>query len=280
MFLQALIASHNLLANQKQPEGSVLNHIIPELAKRLIVEEHLKMQNNNGDSERLSRPSPSNSVITKVCRDKCWFLSVDCMLMQVEKPSEADQEPVESPSNVILKIPSYRPTTSATTKNGCDNLFSRSNSLDSSSRLISPPVTSDSNSPPILPGKGLLIKDVITQSITQKFQQSLDAPVRRPMAMDLEYKRGGFTPPLNLPSVIKSQQESNRQYQQQHHQQHPQSKPPGQPGGQPTGGKGNKEQYFQLFKFYIVEAHFLTFFSFQAPGRNEASTGTTTETVW
>uniref|UniRef100_A0AAR5QFC9 HTH psq-type domain-containing protein n=2 Tax=Dendroctonus ponderosae TaxID=77166 RepID=A0AAR5QFC9_DENPD len=236
----ALIASHNLLANQKPPDGSVLNHIIPELAKRLIVEEHLKMQNNNGDSERLSRPSPSNSVITKV-----------------EKPSEADQEPVESPSNVILKIPSYRPTTSATSKNGCDNLFSRSNSLDSSSRLVSPPVTSESNSPPILPGKGLLIKDVITQSITQKFQQSLEAPVRRPMPMDLEYKRGGFTPPLSgLPSVIKSQQESNRQFQQQHHQQHPQSKPQN-PGGQPTGGKGTRPKrgkYRNYDRDSLVEA--------------------------
>ncbi|ENN70339.1 hypothetical protein YQE_12847, partial [Dendroctonus ponderosae] len=259
MCLQALIASHNLLANQKPPDGSVLNHIIPELAKRLIVEEHLKMQNNNGDSERLSRPSPSNSVITKVCwqHRKASGQNVDFMLMQVEKPSEADQEPVESPSNVILKIPSYRPTTSATSKNGCDNLFSRSNSLDSSSRLVSPPVTSESNSPPILPGKGLLIKDVITQSITQKFQQSLEAPVRRPMPMDLEYKRGGFTPPLSgLPSVIKSQQESNRQFQQQHHQQHPQSKPQN-PGGQPTGGKGTRPKrgkYRNYDRDSLVEA--------------------------
>ncbi|XP_066253034.1 mushroom body large-type Kenyon cell-specific protein 1 isoform X2 [Euwallacea similis] len=235
VYLQALIASQNFLANQKPPDGSVLNHIIPELAKRLIVEEHLKMQNNNGDSERLPRPSPSNSVITKM-----------------ERPSEVESEPAESPSNVIHKIPSYRPTTSATSRNGCD-IFSRSNSLDSSSRLVSPPVTNDSNSPPILPGKGLLIKDVIAQ----KFQQSLDPTVRRPMAMDLDMKRGGFTPPLGgLPSVIKTQQEASRQFQ--HHQQAQQSQPkPQNPGGQPTGGKGTRPKrgkYRNYDRDSLVEA--------------------------
>ncbi|CAH1121723.1 unnamed protein product [Ceutorhynchus assimilis] len=243
VYLQALIASQNILANQKPPDGSVLNTIIPELAKRLIVEEHLKMQNNNGDSERLSRPSPSNSVIIKV-----------------EKPSDVDPEPIESPSNVIHKIPSYRSATSATINNGCD-IFIRNNSLDS--RLVSPPVTSESNSPPILPGKGLHIKDVITQSITQKFQQGLDTPIRRPMGMDLDFKRGGFTPPSSgsLPSVIKSQHEASRQFQQQQQQQHqhhqpPSAKPQNQ-GSQVSGGKGTRPKrgkYRNYDRDSLVEA--------------------------
>lgn len=77
--------------------------MIPDFVKRIMAEEQLfKMQqNNNGDSEKLTRPSPSNSVITKIERPK----------------SESDMETEDSSSNVILKIPSFKPTSS---KNGCD----------------------------------------------------------------------------------------------------------------------------------------------------------------
>lgn len=99
-----LLASQNLLANQKPPDGSsVLNHMIPDFMKRIVAEDQLlKMQqNNNGDTEKLMRPSPSNSVITKIDRPK----------------SESDMETEDSSSNVILKIPSFKPMSS---KNGCD----------------------------------------------------------------------------------------------------------------------------------------------------------------
>ncbi|XP_030749760.1 mushroom body large-type Kenyon cell-specific protein 1 isoform X3 [Sitophilus oryzae] len=238
----ALLAPQNLLTNQKQSDGTMPNQI-PEFAKRLS-EDHVKMQNNNGEAERLTRPSPSNSVITKV-----------------EKPrsESSDVDTEESTSNVILKIPSFKPTSS---KNGCD-IF-RTNSLESSNRLVSPPLTtaSESNSPPILPGKGLLIKDVISHSISQKFQQNLDhPPVRRPppMSMDIDFKRGGFTPPLSgLPSVIKVQQEASRSYQQPPSHPPPphQTKPPG-PGGQPTGGKGTRPKrgkYRNYDRDSLVEA--------------------------
>lgn len=96
-YIQNLVlASQNILANQKPPDGAV-NHLLPELMK----EDLLKMQNNNGETEKLSRPSPCNSVITKVERPK----------------SESDMETEDSSSNVILKIPSFKPTSS---KNGCD----------------------------------------------------------------------------------------------------------------------------------------------------------------
>lgn len=97
-----LMASQNLIGNQKLPEGgTVLNHMLPDFVKRIIAEEQLmKMQqNNNGDIEKLARPSPSNSVITKLERPK----------------SESDMETEDSSSNVILKIPSFKPS-----KNGCD----------------------------------------------------------------------------------------------------------------------------------------------------------------
>lgn len=102
--------------------------------------------------------------------------------------------------------------------------------------MISPPITTDSsNSPPILPTKsGLIIKDVkdvIAQSISQKFQQTLEPPRTRPV-LEMDFNRGGFTPPLSASvSVIKTQQDIGRQFQQQQQSQQ-NTKPPG------TGGKG------------------------------------------
>lgn len=107
--------------------------------------------------------------------------------------------------------------------------------------LISPPITTDSsNSPPILPQKtGLIIKDVkdvIAQSISQKFQQNLEPPRTRPV-LDIDFNRGGFTPPLGTGvSVIKTQQDLNRQYQTQQHQQQQNQQMGNKQQG--TGGKG------------------------------------------
>ncbi|KAG5891571.1 hypothetical protein JTB14_015838 [Gonioctena quinquepunctata] len=234
-YIQNLIlASQNILASQKSPDGAPINHMIPELMKRMIAEEQLlkHQQHNNGDSEKLMRPSPSNSVITKVERTK----------------SESDMETEDSPSNVILKIPSFKPTSS---KNGCD-IFR--NQVEPTGSMISPPVTSESGSPPIMPNKGLIIKDVkdvIAQSISQKFQQSLES--RRPL-IDMDFKRGGFTPPLSAGiSVIKTQQDLNRQYQQpppkpQQHMNH---------NATSTGGKGTRPKrgkYRNYDRDSLVEA--------------------------
>ncbi|KAJ8982726.1 hypothetical protein NQ317_019517 [Molorchus minor] len=227
-----LIASQNLLSNQKPSESTVINQMVPEFVKRMIAEEQLlKIQNNNGDMDRLTRPSPSNSVVCKI-----------------EKPkSESDMETEDSPSNVILKIPSYKPTTC---KNGSD-LFRCS--VESTGSMVSPPVTSESGSPPILPGKGLIIKDVkdvIAQSISQKFQQSLEP--RRPI-IDIDFKRGGFTPPLGSGiSVIKTQQDIGRPYQQQPPK--PQST---NTGTTTTGGKGTRPKrgkYRNYDRDSLVEA--------------------------
>ncbi|KAJ8960054.1 hypothetical protein NQ318_009495 [Aromia moschata] len=238
-----LLASQNLLANQKPPEGSILNHMIPEFVKRIYAEEHiLKMQNNNGDVEKLTRPSPSNSVVTR---------------MDSRSKSESDMEMDESPSNVILKIPSYRPTTC---KNGSE--FFRGGAVpEQPTSVVSPPVTaSESGSPPILPpaaaavvGKGLVIKDVkdvIAQSISQKFQQSLEP--RRPI-IDMDFKRGGFTPPLTAAgmSVMKTQPDIGRPYQ-------PVPKPQSTSGsGNTTGGKGTRPKrgkYRNYDRDSLVEA--------------------------
>lgn len=240
-YIQNLLFSPgNLLAAHQKVAESELNPLLPEVIKRMIVQEQLlkEQQKNNGDSERLARPSPSNSVIMKTEKSK----------------SESDMEAEESPSNVILKIPSFKPTTS---KNGCD-LF---RGVETSS-IVSPPVTSDSSSPPILPGKGMTlkdVKDVIAQSISQKFQQSLE-PARRPI-MEMDFKRGGFTPPLGGISVIKNQQELNRPFQQQQPQQpqplqQPQLPKP-QQSGTTQGGKGTRPKrgkYRNYDRDSLVEA--------------------------
>lgn len=158
-----------LIANQHKPEEFML----PEIMRKIIAEEqHL----NNGDSEKSHlQPSPSNSVKN----------------VKVEPDTDAE----ESSSNVILKIPSFKPTTS---KNGCDNLFN--------SAVISPPVTSESSgSPPIMPGNVLSLKEAISKSIIQRFRQS---PEPHKMPVDMEYKRAGFTPPLGAIPVIKNHHDS------------------------------------------------------------------------
>lgn len=55
-YIQNLILASQGLMGQKPSEGSVLNQMIPEFVKRMMAEEHLmKMQNNNGDSEKFTR---------------------------------------------------------------------------------------------------------------------------------------------------------------------------------------------------------------------------------
>lgn len=79
---------------------------------------------------------------------------------------------------------------------------------------------------------------MIAQSISQKFQQTLESPRTRPVLDD--FNRGGFTPPLVTGvSVIKTQQDLNRQFQPQQQQQQQQSQQQ-QMGGkqQGSGGKG------------------------------------------
>ncbi|CAH0554470.1 unnamed protein product [Brassicogethes aeneus] len=226
-----LLASQNLLVNEKPPDG-LLNHL-PNFKNIISDEQYIK--HNNGDSEKLS-------VITKVEKSK----------------SDSDMETDEGPSNVILKIPSFKPTTS---KNGCDIYRS---SAESGS-MVSPSVTSESNSPPILPTvKGGLIlkdvKDVIAQSITQKFQQTLQDPSSRRPIMEMDFKSGGYGSPLGAGgiSVIKSQSDVNRQYQPQPPKPQPQGGGGGgSGGGNATGGKGTRPKrgkYRNYDRDSLVEA--------------------------
>lgn len=215
-YIQSLI-----LSSQKPPEGNVLSSV--DFFKRILPEKV------NGDSDRLSKPT--DSVITKT--------------EPARSEPDIDTES-ESSSNVILKIPSFKPS-----KNGSDLLF---RGIESS--IASPPVTtSESSSPPIIPNKVTIkdVKDVIAQSISQKFQQPIVEPITRPI-LDMNFKSSSFTPPLGSSiSVIKTNpQEVNRLFPQQ-----TPSKPQQNTSGQPTGGKGTRPKrgkYRNYDRDSLVEA--------------------------
>lgn len=166
-----------LLASQQKAaqENTDFMPMLPEIMRKMISEEqHL----NNGDSEKSHmQASPSNSVKG----------------VKVE-PQDMDTE--ESSSNVILKIPSFKPTTS---KNGGDSVFG--------SAVVSPPVTSESSgSPPILPGNMLSLREAIAKSISQKMHQSPEPHKMHPN-VEMDFKRAGLTPPLTSMPVIKNHQD-------------------------------------------------------------------------
>lgn len=266
-----------LLGSQGGPKFVGDAGVLPELIKRMFEDQmakahQLQQQHNNGDSSSplVIRPSPSNSVIVRTATR-----------------SESDMETEESASNVILKIPSYKPTgSSSSNKNGDMSLYHHRSSLDSSGSMVSPPVTSDSGSPPISnlhhPLKD--VKDVIAASISKKFQQSeqpeqLSRPLLRhsishPESHMLDFKRtGGFTPPLGGISVIKTQdltrqssypapsnKPTSHHHQQQQQQQHSSSNSSNSSSSgnaNAAGGKGTRPKrgkYRNYDRDSLVEA--------------------------
>ncbi|KAK9736544.1 CENP-B N-terminal DNA-binding domain [Popillia japonica] len=236
----------------KPPLENEVTPILREVLRKVVTEEKLRLHTNNGDNERIMRPSPSNSVTLK--SDKC--------------KSESDMETDETPVNVILKIPSYRPTVS---KNG--DLQYRSPLLESCTTggsLVSPPVSaSESGSPPILPqappatAKMTMkdVKDVIAKNISHKFHLSPDpmhtTATRHPI-IELDTKRLDFTPPLGGIPVIKSTPPDlpRTPYQPQPH-----TKPPTNTTNSATtaatGGKGTRPKrgkYRNYDRDSLVEA--------------------------
>lgn len=218
-----------LLAGQHKPtpENEYMP-MLPDLMRKMIAEEqHL----NNGDSEKPQlQPSPSNSVKG----------------VKVE-PQDMDTE--ESSSNVILKIPSFKPTTS---KNGGDSLFG--------SAVVSPPVTSESSgSPPIMPGNMLSLREAIAKSISQKFQQSPEPHKIHSVDPVMDFKRAGFTPPLQAMPVIKNHHEQSQVPQPNRNFQPAMNKPQqnSSNNSSTSGGKGTRPKrgkYRNYDRDSLVEA--------------------------
>ncbi|XP_021914483.1 mushroom body large-type Kenyon cell-specific protein 1 isoform X2 [Zootermopsis nevadensis] len=171
------------------------------------------------------------------------------------------------PSNVILKIPSFKPTS----KNGVapGSGGSAADPQESSSQQFVR--GSDSSSPPTIPpsltgkGIGVSLREVIAKSISQKFQQHgsgdvsrLQLPSKLLLAHDAviepPFKRGRFTPPLgaNSPSVTASvikQHNNNNTHSDDRNAQKMLSQVAGKSvgsssgvnnAGNPSGGKGTR----------------------------------------
>lgn len=174
-----------LLAKLAGAQESDLMPMLPELMRNIISDEQQQHLNNGDTLEKppLSQPSPSNSVKTERL-----------------KTDSSDMDTDDSPSNVILKIPSFKPTTS---KNGGD--LYRSGIPGEPGAVVSPPITtSESNSPPIMPGNMLSLREAIAKSISQKMQQSPE-PLKIHPGVEIDFKRVGFTPPLTaIPPIIKN----------------------------------------------------------------------------
>lgn len=229
-----LLSSGATTPGQKHTDSNL--SLLPEFVKRMVAEDqmlkHQSPNQHNGESDKAMLTSLSNSVIMRT--EKC-------------KSESSDMETDESPSNVILKIPSFKPTTS---KNGND--FYRSPT--DLTAIVSPPVTSESGSPPILPGRGMTlkdVKDVIAKTISQKFQQTPE-PIRMPSMMEMDYNRTGFTPPIGSIPQIKSQQDLSRSFS--HHQS---KQPQTASTSGSTGGKGTRPKrgkYRNYDRDSLVEA--------------------------
>ncbi|KAJ9583843.1 hypothetical protein L9F63_021819, partial [Diploptera punctata] len=207
-YVSQLLAAHNKTPSgdqstpgDKSPTGGDFlpkfpTPLLPEFVRRMMAEEEqLKKQKTsfhpNGahaDDKESESPDASTGIATP-------------------------------PSNVILKIPSFKPTS----KNG----------VATSSGGPEP-----SSQPPSDPGKGIgvSLREVIAKSISQKFQQH---DVNEP-----PFKRGRFTPPLgSSTSVIKHNNNNNSSSSSQSDKvvPHVQSKPMSSSSSSSgAGGKGTR----------------------------------------
>ncbi|CAG4973627.1 unnamed protein product [Colias eurytheme] len=167
-----------------------------------------------------------------------------------ESDPDSDPEKPETPSSVILKIPSFPPpddkssspaTPVSTPVTPITPLLPPQPPLNPPSQLLLPPsVFAD---PPASQHLLTSISDVIAKSISQKFQQPLD----RPPQLDLSYMRA----PDRHVSVIKTPPDNQRNYAVP-------SNSKATNNGQPaTGGKGTRPKrgkYRNYDRDSLVEA--------------------------
>lgn len=250
-YIQSLIMAGGLtmpMANTDDSPASMTPEIIRILAEeqknilkdRLMKQDHLinGKPMDQGDEDMsmnkraFSRQSSSaSSVMTKNDRATPGRKtdSPEEVPMDMSE-QEAGTESRDSPSNVILRIPSFKPlaNTPNSNKNGGETFsgpatppqpfYSRSPHPEQSMNVN--PRVSDHLSPPLLHSKNLFsLKDVIAKSISQKFQQQIPPTNHNDLSqmrlgsqsMDAmeslnSFKRSGITPPIGGQgiSVIKN----------------------------------------------------------------------------
>uniref|UniRef100_A0A1B6L6E8 HTH psq-type domain-containing protein n=1 Tax=Graphocephala atropunctata TaxID=36148 RepID=A0A1B6L6E8_9HEMI len=224
--------------------GPKLSHL--ELVRRMIIEdrlvqeEHQKKEKLFLNGSRLGDPGPSSSTI-----------------------QEDEHSGSGTPPNVILRIPSFKPTP----KNGIPgdpSGFPLGVKIGESSQhsVISPPIStgrSESSSPPSM-GKGISVslRDVIAKSISQKFQQPGDLHhlPHTPPGME-HFRQAGYSQPLGCSPPIMRNHNNNHLDDRKMHV--PTSKPPssGSNSSTSTGGKGTRPKrgkYRNYDRDSLVEA--------------------------
>ncbi|XP_046668722.1 mushroom body large-type Kenyon cell-specific protein 1 isoform X2 [Homalodisca vitripennis] len=217
-----------------------------ELVRRMIIEDRLAQEEQQKkekqflNGSRLGEPGPSSSIF-----------------------QEDEHSGSGTPPNVILKIPSFKPMS----KNGIPGEtsgFPLGVKIGESSQhsVISPPIStgrSESSSPPSM-GKGINVslKDVISKSIIQKYQQSADLHHLSHTPPGLEhFRRADFSQPLGCSPPITRNHNNNHLDERKMHV--PTSKPQisGSNTSTTTGGKGTRPKrgkYRNYDRDSLVEA--------------------------
>lgn len=283
-YIQSLLMAGGLAGSLPKPDDATAP-MMPEIVRLLaeerqnILKEHLMKQDhlNNGKQteqshEDLSKRSYSrqssstNSVIIKNERSSPGRKTDSPEVLMDTSEQNPGTESRDSPSNVILRIPSFKPlaNTPNSNKNGGEAFsgpatpplpfFARSPHPDQAINVT--PRTTDHMSPPLVHSKNMFsLRDVIAKSISQKFQQQvpstgnhndlsqikMESQSMDGMAALNSFKRGGFTPPVGGQgiSVIKnlSSHDLSRNFSNNAGNQSQQNNTTGGKGTRPKRGK-------------------------------------------
>lgn len=242
--------------------------LLPEFVRRIIAEDRLLSEEQMKKQRHLKHSfHPNGAHADEITGENPEKPAIRPSTVATEESPDAEacsSTGATPPSNVILKIPSFKPTS----KNGVASSSggSAAEPQESSSQQFIR--GTDCSSPPTIPsslvgkGIGVSLREVIAKSISQKFQQHSSAdvsPLQLPPKLLLghntgiepPFKRGRFTPPLGAgaplsitASVIKQHSNNTQSDDRNAQKMLPQAagKSLGSASGvsNPTGGKGTR----------------------------------------
>jgi len=199
--------------------------LLPEFVRKIMAEDKLLLEEQMKKQHQFKQNfHPNGAHADETTGRDPEKSAVRPSTVAIEESSDAEacsSTGATPPSNVILKIPSFKPTSKngvASGSGGSGGSSAAEPQESSSQQFIR---GSDSSSPPIIPpslvgkGIGVSLREVIAKSISQKFQQHSSgdiSPLHLPPKLLLghetgiepPFKRGRFTPPLgaSTPSSV------------------------------------------------------------------------------
>lgn len=209
--------------------------LLPESVRRMMVDDKLLLEEQIKKQHHLKLNfHPNGAHADETTSENREKSAVKSSTVATDDSSDAEacsSTGATPPSNVILKIPSFKPTSKngVASNSGCSAAEPQ---VSSSQQLIR---GSDSCSPPTIPpslvgkGIGVSLREVIAKSISQKFQQhgSGDiSPLQLPpkfllghdTGIEPPFKRGRFTSPMGASAplsvtapIIKQHNNNNNQ---------------------------------------------------------------------